>query len=45
VLGLVYNNISLSNIMLNNLRQAILIDLDFCAMLGSQLAKGGLVIG
>ena len=35
VLGLAHNDISPSNTMLDNLGQAILIDLDSCATLGS----------
>jgi len=44
-LGLAHNDISPSNIMLNNTGLAILIDFDSCAPLGSPLTKGGLVTG
>jgi len=44
-LGLAHNDISPSNIMLNNPRQAILIDFDSAAPLGSPLTKGGWVTG
>jgi serine/threonine protein kinase len=43
--GLAHNDISPSNIMIDDIGRAILIDHDSCAPLGSPLTKGGLVTG
>lgn len=44
-LGLAHNDISPSNIVFDDTGQAVLIDFDCCAPLGSDLTKGGLVTG
>lgn len=44
-LGLAHNDISPPNIMIDDTGEAILIDHDSCAPLGSPLTKGGLVTG